>query len=613
MKVTTLRGLRAPQRTNARRLRTHRSGRISAATTTLALAGGLLLTGPPAPAAARDATAPGGVTVAAQSPTDDEPAKQAAGWLVRQLEANDYTMPGFSPGNPDWGLTIDALFALAASGVGGDAAEQVVDKILEDGATFIAWASDTDMGSRAKLALALQVGGQDPTAFDTGDGAVDLIQTIRDSMQANGRLGATTNHFGQTLAVLALARTAEGVPEKALDYLESLQCLDEDSPNYGGLGYDTGGSTCGNVDGDATGFMLSGLVAGGRDAGDSSVSLAVDWMVSHQDDDGGFKASYAGAPANTNSTGLVANAARQIGSPTALTVADKARGFIEGLEVGCGAPFNSDDDPAAGPGFARSWIGAIAYGQEGYDDAVANGIPQFQTDQWRRASTQAILGLGDLPGFSDLTTEGMAPDAPAADSCDGVGAAATTVTVTSLPATSRYGTAKALKVAVAADGGGDPRGTVEARRGTKVVASAPVSSGKATVSLAKTMSVGKANLTIAFVPDDTSQLQASTTTATHTVQKARTTLVLGWKVRPTPTKAGVIRVTVVQRDGSIAPGGGKVTVAIGKHIINKQMSSDEININVGKLKKGTYASKARYYGNGKFGASPRKEWKLTIG
>ena len=53
----------------------------------------------------------------AYSASADGDALAAAGWIGRQLEANGGVLPGAS--GTDYGLTIDAIFALAAAGVGG--------------------------------------------------------------------------------------------------------------------------------------------------------------------------------------------------------------------------------------------------------------------------------------------------------------------------------------------------------------------------------------------------------------------------------------------------------------------------------------------------------------
>lgn len=582
--------------------------RTAAAATATAVAGGLFL-GSAQPASANP-------------PSDDPRATQAAGWLARQLEANDYVMPNFSgeAGTKDFGLTIDALFVLAAAGVGGDVADRVVDRIKTDGWEYLQWDDvhdQVDIGGWAKVALALEVGGEDPTSFDISQLAVDndwydqwpddtttidLTQLIRDSMLDDGRFGSMSNHFDQTLAILALARTPQGVPQKAVDHLVSLQCTDPTSSNYGGLGFGTPGNTCGNVDGDATGFMLSGLLAAGMTADDAPVQLALGWMQTHQDDEGGFPASWSGA-GNTNSAGLIASAARQIGTPEALEIANRASAYIAGLQVDCQSPFNSDDDPSAGPGFAHSWTGSIAYNQEGYDSAVNDGIFSFQTDQWRRASAQAALALGNLPGFSELTTEGMAAAAPAADSCVAP-PVDTTTTVTRFPASSRYGAPKLVTVAVEAADDSTPQGLVEARRGSKVLASAPVRKGTASVKVPAELAVGATRLRFAFVPRDGDDYEPSAAIAELSVLKARSSVSARWIVKPRPAAAGKLRVLVSSRDGSIDPSNGTIRVTVGNRNYRGGVGAGMAVIRVPKLTPGSHPVRVKYLGGPNHLSSP---------
>jgi hypothetical protein len=586
--------------------RTTLTRRLAAVATSVTVATGALLVVAP--------------SASANPPTDDPRASQAAGWLARQLEANDYVMPNFSgeAGTKDFGLTIDALFVLAAAGVGGDVADQVVDKIQTDGWEYLQWDDvhdQVDIGGWAKVALALEVAGEDPTSFDISPMAVDndwynqwpddtttvdLIQLIRGSMLPDGHFGVMSNHFDQTLAVLALARTPEGVPAKAVDYLVSLQCTDPDSSNFGGLGFGTPGDTCGSVDGDATGFMLSGLLAAGMTAADEPVQRALGWMEAHQDADGGFPASWSGA-GNTNSAGLVANAARQIGTPAALAIADKTRDYIAGLQVDCDSPFSSDDNPAAA-GFARSWTGAIAYDQGGYDGAVSDGIAQFQSDQWRRASAQAALALGDLPGFSQLTTAGMADDAPAADPCTPV-PAKTTTKVTALPTTSRYGAPKRATVTVASADETVPEGVVQARRGNTMIASASLSNGRTTVVLPASLAVGASQLKFVYVPW-TDEYETSSVTKQVTVLKARTKVSLRWLAKPRPTRAGNLRIVIASQDGTIQPNRGTVQVSIGKRTFRAAVGGGRAVVRVPKLARGTYVLRASYLGSTTHAASP---------
>ena len=64
-------------------------------------------------------------------------------------------------------------------------------------------------------------------------------------------------------------------------------------------------------------------------------------------------------------------------------------------------------------------VGGIAYDATGLQDANEFGIDSISVDQWRRASTQAILGLG-LPAFDSITAAGADPELPAAPTCEPV-------------------------------------------------------------------------------------------------------------------------------------------------------------------------------------------------
>ena len=61
----------------------------------------------------------------------DGDALAAAGWIGRQLEANGGVLPG--AGGTDYGLTIDAIFALAAAGVGSNDIATTAQAIYQSG------------------------------------------------------------------------------------------------------------------------------------------------------------------------------------------------------------------------------------------------------------------------------------------------------------------------------------------------------------------------------------------------------------------------------------------------------------------------------------------------
>jgi len=299
----------------------------------------------------------------------------AAGWTARQMtdgERFETVYDGVT--YPDQGLTIDALFAFAATGSAGRYAQRAGDW-LADPEILTGYVGDGTSeayaGATAKSALAAQVLGRDPEHF----GGRDLIAGLRGLRGTGGRFsdrsayGDYSNGFTQSLAVLALERTAEGAPRDAVDYLASTRCPD------GGYPVALDRATC-TGDVDATALAVQALDAAGRSR---AAARGVNWLVSVQAPDGGFSSD---GVENANSTGLAAQALAHAGRAVP---ALRARSFLVGLQLGCSA------DPAD--------RGAVAHSAAGFEPSTA-----------RRATPQAVLGLAGT-GFEDLTTAGSVPAA----------------------------------------------------------------------------------------------------------------------------------------------------------------------------------------------------------
>ena len=314
---------------------------------------------------------------AASSPPIAHRAGAAAGWLARQMvDGERFEVEFGGVTYPDQGLTIDAVFAFAATKVAdGHAARatawlarpEILTGYIGDGT------SEAYAGATAKLALAAQVRGADPTNF----GGVDLIDRLRGLQDPSGRFvdrsafGDFSNAFSQSLALLALDRTPAGAPPAAAAFLADSRCPDGGYP----ISFDQ--ATCAS-DVDATAMAVQALLAVGRRA-DAVAGLK--WLLSVQDVDGGF-ANAAGVP-NANSTGLAAQTLHAGGYRSA---AARAKTFLIGLQVDCtGAPADR---------------GAIAYTVGGFDPATAP-----------RATAQAILGLAGV-GFANLSAAHARPGAP---------------------------------------------------------------------------------------------------------------------------------------------------------------------------------------------------------
>lgn len=338
----------------------------------------------------------------------DGNAVAAAGWLGRQLEAGDDVLAGAN--GTDWGLTQDAVIALAAAGVGKDQIDATVAALLDSGEEFIGPLDDPQTFPEvesapyatavAKMAFTLQVAGPDPTAFPAGEGTRNLITELRAAENADGSFGSGDFPFAHSLALLSLVRTEGGPSDSSIGWLQQQQCRVEGDPNVGAYGL----GRCGGVDVDGTALAIQSLLATGVPATDPSIADAVEWLAAQQLVSGGLPAG-SGA-INTNSTGLGGQALLGVGGSAAGAL---AAGFIGSLQVSC------DTVLGAEPLVPKN-VGAIAYDIDSWDLAAEFGIEEPDVDQWQRATSQALLGLG-LPTFDDITAAGAAPDLPAVPDC----------------------------------------------------------------------------------------------------------------------------------------------------------------------------------------------------
>jgi hypothetical protein len=312
---------------------------------------------------------------ASAAPTGDR-ADAAAGWLAQQMVNGDHFEATFGDFTfPDQGLTLDAVFAFAATRTADDfgaraltwlAQPDILSGYIGDGV------GESYAGSTAKAALAVAVRGGDPTTF----GGVDLIARLRARQTPSGRFadrsafGDFSNVFGQSFAILALARTPAGTPAITASFLISTRCADGGYPVY----FDT--SPCvGDVD--ATAIAAQALQAAHRPG---EVQSALTYLVGQQQPDGSF---VNGGVANANSTGLAGQA---LLAGARLVAGARAHAFLRSLQVGC-----------VGPVADR---GAIAFTTGGLDPTTAV-----------RATAQGALGLAGI-GFSRLSSAGSSSGTP---------------------------------------------------------------------------------------------------------------------------------------------------------------------------------------------------------
>jgi hypothetical protein len=288
----------------------------------------------------------------------------AAGWLARQMTGGNHYVTVFGGTSfPNQGLTIDAIFAFAATKSAGASAaratawlrrKHILTSYIGNGT------SSSFAGATAKVALAAEVRGLNPASF----GGVNLLARLGKLITPSGRysdhssFGDFSNAFSQSLAILALSRHG-GAPAKAVAFLASSECKN------GGFPLNFAQKTCA-ADADATALDVQALLAAGRKG---PAQRGLHWLARVQQGNGGLVEIGGGAAANANSTGLAGEAFAAGGWARRAAL---ARTFLLRLQAGCPAPA------------ARR--GAIAYNASKFNPATAVS-----------ATAQGILGL---PGVS---------------------------------------------------------------------------------------------------------------------------------------------------------------------------------------------------------------------
>ncbi|PRY39031.1 prenyltransferase/squalene oxidase repeat-containing protein [Umezawaea tangerina] len=356
-------------------------------------------------------------------------ASEAASWLAGDLV--DGALPGFA--GPDWGLTVDGLFALSATRADQDALSAVTKAVAAHVRSYNSYddfgTPDVRIaGATAKLLVAAVATGSDPAKF----GGYDLRRETLDLVAADGDNAGrvrdkgipedSSNTFAQSLAVVGLARTG-GVPQNVVDFLLRQQCAAGGfrlSPDQFG----TPAPTCDQatnpvLDPDSTGMAVQALLAAdaaGATGAKAAAAKGAAWLAKTQRADGSFGGSGPTDPSNTNSTGLAGQALAAAGLTTD---ADEAAAYLAEHQL-----------TADNAGEAAAEVGAIAYNDDAFAEAVAGGIPEFSRDQWRRATAQAVLGLAMVP-FGDLGKKTDPPTSSSSTTTTTTKSSTTTTTTTS--------------------------------------------------------------------------------------------------------------------------------------------------------------------------------------
>ncbi|MGI8879468.1 MAG: prenyltransferase/squalene oxidase repeat-containing protein [Jatrophihabitans sp.] len=270
------------------------------------------------------------VSVATLSLTAIQPANAAttlntttgASYLVKQLVDGDHYEP-FGPGFGDKGLTIDGLFALAATGGHAATVAKIAAYTAKNGADYSFVNDNTYFtgGAVAKVALAAEVAGQNPRKF----GGINYISALTShectatsaDCYAVGAYQGVSAFFGQALALLALLRADVAPSAEAVAALLALVC-----PAGGFTSMTSACTTDAGADPDSTALAAMALQAvGGHTA---EVGKALSSLSHTQNADGSWDSA---TKHSTNSTGLAIQAL-SLETGTYSSQISKARTFL---------------------------------------------------------------------------------------------------------------------------------------------------------------------------------------------------------------------------------------------------------------------------------------------
>ena len=333
--------------------------------------------------------------------TDDMPSKSAAKWLSKEF--NEGIMVGEF--GPDYGLTIDAGIAMSVAGGFNREVRIVAGAIAPKLGEYVGdGEKESYSGALGKAATYARVAGYNPTNY----GGVNLITRLEDRV-ANADAGATAgrisdksefgdfaNVIGQSYAVRALSLANSAEAFAARDYLLKQQC----PSGYFRLNFakaDAADQTCADgaagseADPDATSLAIINLLESQdrTPAVQDSLNRAGAWLAARQRKSGAIRGAGGTAVINTNSTGLGGYA---LGMLDYRTAASKAAVWVRRLQpvdkYQCKSALSPD-------------TGAVAYRKDAINAAKTKGITEAARDQWRRATSQAVLGLQYAPAAKD--------------------------------------------------------------------------------------------------------------------------------------------------------------------------------------------------------------------
>ena len=337
--------------------------------------------------------------------------EQGATWLAGQV-SNGFVPSSY--GGPDYGLSIDTAFALAAAGGHDSTVTAVGDALQSRGTGYLQYTYSDDKGNEffgesanatAKAMALLQTLEPAGTKVGTIDVQQRLESLTADAAPIAGRIGDVStengtpdgqdyaNSIGQAFAAFALDKAGSAKADDVLAYLLEQQCTSDGgfrlqfTPDRAATqqSCDQNPSPASDTDVDTTAIVLHQLNQLSDPSLTAAKTKARAYLVAAQKSDGSWGGGSGTEASNANSTGLAATA---LGDTTPESPAvEKAATWLRARQA-------TYYDVCDRLGRDR---GAVAYDQAGLERGRSVGVLDAGADQFRRATAQALPALTYLP------------------------------------------------------------------------------------------------------------------------------------------------------------------------------------------------------------------------
>ncbi|CAN5455934.1 MAG: hypothetical protein ACR2JP_11100 [Acidimicrobiia bacterium] len=278
----------------------------------------------------------------------------AAAWIAREFDQPTPDWEDFGPA-----VYADIAIGLTGAGVEEDTADAALATLAVLSDQLLGTPGSAPAGAVGKVVLAIEARGENPATYIPER---DVEAELRGMLGDDGRFADDV--YNQSLAILGLAATDDGVPDGAGDWLASKQCDTGDFTFAGDCPAEAG-----SEDPDTTAVALQALLATGET---EAAVAATAWLLMLQAEDGSISSF---GTANANSTAAVAQALRAAGEADA---ADRAAAFVATLQIDApgeaegGIRFSAADSVPNGYATIQ---GMLAFGAPAYDEIGAMGPP----------------------------------------------------------------------------------------------------------------------------------------------------------------------------------------------------------------------------------------------